>query len=53
MWAPWVVANIRQKQFSWHTVAEQKQRVAFLEQHGYQIVFKRKGYVVLHHAGSK
>jgi uncharacterized membrane protein len=53
MWAPWVVANIRQKQFSWHTVAEQKQRVAFLEQHGYQVVFKRKGYVVLHRAGSK
>jgi hypothetical protein len=50
--APWVVANIRNQQFTFHNVGEQKQRVAFLERHGYQVVFLRHGYVVLHRAGS-
>jgi uncharacterized membrane protein len=49
--APWVVANIRRKQFTFHTVAEQKQRVAFLERNGYKVVFLRHGYVVLHRTG--
>jgi hypothetical protein len=53
MWAPWVVADVWVKQFSWHTVHDQKERVAFLKQHGYQQVFKRGGYVVLHRVGSK
>jgi uncharacterized membrane protein len=51
--APWVVANVRQLQFSFHSVAEQKQRIAYLERHGYQVVFQRKGYVVLHRVGSR
>jgi uncharacterized membrane protein len=50
--ASWVVANIRHKQFTFHTVAEQKQRVAFLERNGYKVVFFRHGYVVLHRTGS-
>ena len=50
--APWVVANIRNQQFTFHNVGEQKQRVAFLERHGYQVVFLRHGYVVLHRTGS-
>jgi uncharacterized membrane protein len=53
MWAPWVVADVWVKQFSWHTVHDQKERVTFLKQHGYQVVFKRGGYVVLHRVGSK
>jgi uncharacterized membrane protein len=49
--APWVVANINQIQFTFHTVHEQRQRVAFLERHGYKVVFLRAGYVVLHRRG--
>jgi len=45
----WVVANIRQPQFTFRGgVREQRQRVAFLERNGYQVVFKRDGYLVLH-----
>jgi uncharacterized membrane protein len=50
-YAPWVVANIRQLQFSFHSVQEQKQRVAQLVHDGYQVVFRRHGYLVLHRAG--
>jgi uncharacterized membrane protein len=50
--APWVVANIRHKQFTFHNAREQKQRVAYLERHGYKVVFFRRGYVVLHRVGS-
>jgi uncharacterized membrane protein len=49
--APWVVANIRRKQFSFYTVQEQRQRVAFLERNGYRVMFMRGGYVVLHRVG--
>jgi uncharacterized membrane protein len=51
--APWVVANVRQVQFSFGNTEEQKQRVAYLERHGYQVVFDRRGYVVLHRVGSR
>jgi uncharacterized membrane protein len=51
--APWVVANIRQLQFSFGNVEDQKQRVAYLERNGYQLVFQRRGYVVLHRVGSR
>ena len=50
-YAPWVVANIRQPQFSFPSVQDQKQRVAQLVHDGYQIVFRRHGYLVLHRAG--
>ena len=40
-YAPWVVATIRQPQFSFRSVQDQKQRV----------VFRRRGYLVLHRAG--
>jgi len=46
--APWVVANTRKLQFTFRSVREQRQRVALLERGGYQIVFARDGYVVLH-----
>ena len=49
--APWVVANIRARQFTFHSVLEQKQRVALLERSGYRVVFRRRGYVVLHRSG--
>jgi uncharacterized membrane protein len=49
--APWVVANVRQLQFTFTSVRQQRQRVALLESHGYEIVFQRRGYVVLHRRG--
>jgi uncharacterized membrane protein len=49
--APWVVANIRVRQFTFHSVREQKQRVALLERSGYRVVFRRGGYLVLHRSG--
>jgi uncharacterized membrane protein len=49
--APWVVANVRMLQFTFHSVREQKQRVALLERSGYRVVFRRDGYVVLHRNG--
>ena len=50
-YAPWVVANIRQPQFSFRSVQDQKQRVTQLVHDGYQIVFRRRGYLVLHRPG--
>jgi len=50
--SPWVVANTRQLQFTFSSVREQRQRLEFLERHGYRAVFNRDGYVVLHRAGS-
>ena len=49
--APWVVANVRQRQFTFHSVSEQRQHVALLERDGYQVIFRRDGYIVLHRAG--
>jgi uncharacterized membrane protein len=49
--APWVVAYVASRQFTWHSVAEQRQRIAFLERNGYRVVFRRSGYLVLHRAG--
>ena len=48
----WVVANVSRPQFTFASVREQRQRVALLERHGYQVVFQRDGYVVLHRSGS-
>lgn len=49
--APWVVANVSQPQFTFPSVRAQVQRVALLEHHGYQVVFRRDGYLVLHRTG--
>jgi uncharacterized membrane protein len=49
--APWVVANVAQRQFTFYSLKEQIQRVAMLEHHGYRVVFQRGGYVVLHRPG--
>ena len=49
----WVVANISRPQFTFASVREQKQRVALLERRGYQVVFRRDGYLVLHRGGSR
>jgi len=48
---PWVVADVARKAFTFSSVQQQRQRVAWLERTGYQVVFQRRGYVVLHHVG--
>ena len=48
--APWVVADIETPQFTFKSVTEQN--VALLERSGYQVVFRRDGYIVLHRDGS-
>ena len=49
---PWVVADVAKREFTFPSLAAQWQRVAFLERTGYQVVFQRKGYVVLHRTGA-
>jgi uncharacterized membrane protein len=49
--APWVVADVARRQFNFPTVAEQQASVAFLLRHGYTIVFRQDGYVVLRRPG--
>ena len=49
--APWVVATTSEVQFTFSTIAQEqtgRDSVAFLEQHGYRVVFDRLGYYVLH-----
>jgi hypothetical protein len=46
---PWVVADVTRPVYTFSSLAQQKQWVALLEHSGYQVVFQRSGYVVLHH----
>lgn len=51
--APWVIADVRTRQFTFASVREQRSRVTLLEQHGYRIVYQRGGYVILHRDGRR
>jgi uncharacterized membrane protein len=51
-WAPWVVADVGKKEFTFRSRTQQRQRVALLQRSGYRIVFERGGYVVLHRPGT-
>jgi uncharacterized membrane protein len=46
--APWVVADVRRREFTFPSVRAERLRIALLEKHGYQVAFRRDGYVVLH-----
>src|SRR5215469_11159809 len=48
---PWVVADVARPTLSFRSLQQQRERVAYLEHTGYRVVFQRKGYVVLQHAG--
>jgi uncharacterized membrane protein len=50
LWAPWVLADVARGEFTFGSVQAQQQRVALLRRHGYQVVFERRGYLVLHRA---
>ena len=48
LYPPWVVAATGSRQFTFHSVKQQEQRLALLRQHGYKTVFDHGGYIVLH-----
>jgi uncharacterized membrane protein len=45
---PWVVADVARKEFTFASRGQQIRRVALLKRSGYQIVFSRDGYLVMH-----
>jgi uncharacterized membrane protein len=51
--SPWVVADVRQKQFTFTSVTAQRERVALLRRTGYRVVFERDGYIVMHREGTR
>ena len=46
---PWVAADVARPVYSFSSLAQQRKWVTLLERSGYQIVFQRGGYLVLHH----
>jgi uncharacterized membrane protein len=50
--SPWVVADVRHREFTWPSKRAERQRVALLEKHGYQVTFRRAGYLVLRAPGA-
>jgi uncharacterized membrane protein len=52
LFSPWVVADVRRRVFTFHTLREQWQRVGLLERSSYQVFFRRAGYLVLHRVGT-
>ncbi|MCT9931161.1 DUF2079 domain-containing protein [Planotetraspora sp. A-T 1434] len=46
--ADWIVADVARISFPWHSTDEEKQRADELVAMGYEVVFYRDGYVVLH-----
>ncbi|HEY2507480.1 MAG TPA: DUF2079 domain-containing protein [Streptosporangiaceae bacterium] len=49
--APWVVADVHRHEFTFDSMTEQRDHVTNLLQHGYKVVFRRDGYLVLHRPG--
>jgi hypothetical protein len=52
LYPPWVLASVVGRQFTFHSVRQQEQRIALLRMHGYQTVFDRGGFIVLHSPGA-
>jgi uncharacterized membrane protein len=50
--APWIVAQTHWT-FPFKTLTGQRAEIRGLEQHGYQVVFRRGAYLVLHRAGHR
>jgi hypothetical protein len=51
-WAPWVAADVNHHEFPFCDLAEQRARVGYLEDNGYQVRYQRDGFIVLHHPGT-
>jgi uncharacterized membrane protein len=52
VFSPWVVADVRHREFTFPSRRAERQRVVLLEKHGYQVTFQRDGLVVLHAPGA-
>jgi uncharacterized membrane protein len=52
LYPPWVLASVVGRQFTFHSVSQQEQRIALLREHGYKTVFDRGGFIVLHSPGA-
>ena len=50
---PWVVADVAKKEFTFAGRGQQIRRVALLKRSGYQIVFSRDGYLVMHRSDAR
>jgi uncharacterized membrane protein len=50
--SPWVVADVRHREFTWPSKQAERQRVKLLKEHGYQVIFRRAGYLVLRAPGA-
>jgi uncharacterized membrane protein len=48
LYPPWVVADVAKREFTFASRGQQIRRVALLRRSGYQVVFSRDGYLVLH-----
>ena len=52
LFSPWVVADVRHREFTFPSKRAERQRFALLEKHGYRVTFRRDGFVVLHAPGA-
>jgi hypothetical protein len=52
LYPPWVLAALAGRQFTFYSVAQQRQRLALLGAHGYQAVFDHGGFIVLRSPGA-
>jgi uncharacterized membrane protein len=50
---PWVVADVAKREFTFASRGQQIRRVALLKRSGYQIVFSRDGYLVMHRSDAR
>jgi len=50
---PWVVADVAKREFTFASREQQIRRVALLKRGGYQIVFSRDGYLVMHRTDAR
>jgi hypothetical protein len=49
--APWAIVQLRVHEFTFSSMTEQRDSVNNLLDHGYKVVFRRDGYLVLHRPG--
>ena len=52
LYPPWVLTALAGRQFTFHSVALQRQRLALLRAHGYQAILDRGGFIVLRSPGA-
>jgi len=53
LYPPWVVADVAKREFTFASRGQQIRRVALLRRSGYQVVFARDGYLVLHRSDAR